>query len=579
MSADSDFSREYVTQLFWTCKGIAELFDSSSGRFAPIGESSPSQALKAPIREPQAPIQPQVRPGTLRSEQVKDLLWACRGIAEAFHSTGGRFSASGKLRPSKLEPIQEVDSTSSKWTKSIPEFGGSCKEPQAAVAKARGVKGVKGKRRPRPCNAHFQVFKGMPPPPPLPSAARSRSCRPAPSPWGATAIQQPPWNQRRPQGQERPVEPADTTAADVAAQVAAQRAEAWQPWLVSAMKTRIEELVPPRERRERRASEESEVVMKSPSSPSFAGAFSASCSPSFRSRMRSNTETSMMLESDVVQSLKSTFDKVFGDKNATSPTSPPNRGGESVPLWQMHKLAPEMNMTLQGVLQAKEIFDHHDGDGSGRLSFDEIIKVIETLMEEQVPDEDTVKNRIQSGQTKQLLNSWLRFVPHGLFDLNFEDFLVWYSCTGFMTDLLVDDKEKRMRNLAKLNGLDALCMDRVRRSFAAFDLDNSGEVDEEEFENVLREVMSIPPNLSIPRSRIRFFWREIDEDESGKATFVEFLNFWMRRFGQSSGTGQLISIEDYYRSTRRMGEEYLDPPAELDEITKAVERFVSMLEE
>eukprot|EP00913_Durusdinium_trenchii_P010180 g9545.t1 len=199
-----------------------------------------------------------------------------------------------------------------------------------------------------------------------------------------------------------------------------------------------------------------------------------------------------------------------------------------------------MNMTLQGVLQAKEIFDHHDGDGSGRLSFDEIIKVIETLM--------------AAG------TSWVRFVPHGLFDLNFEDFLVWYSCTGFMTDLLVDDKETVL-------------------SFAAFDLDNSGEVDEEEFENVLREVMSIPPNLSIPRSRIRFFWREIDEDESGKATFVEFLNFWMRRFGQSSGTGQLISIEDYYRSTRRMGEEYLDPPAELDEITKAVERFVSMLEE
>ncbi|CAK9043316.1 unnamed protein product [Durusdinium trenchii] len=348
------------------------------------------RAFRAARRSDQAPCEVGIS-----GEQVKDLLWACRGREFVFS-----------------EPLP--------WAVAVTRAGHG-KEPQAAVAKAPGVPprfnnhhGIKG------MNSMTSVLLAV--------SMEKLEMRLVYS-YKASVFEITNMTRMTMQlvkdelGQERPVEPADTTAADVAAQVAAQR---------------IEEPVPPRERRERRASEESE---------------------------------------DVVQSLKSTFDK--------------------------------------------EIFDHHDGDGSGRLSFDEIIKVIETLMEEQVPDEDTVKNRIQSGQTKQ-------FVPHGLFDLNFEDFLVWYSplerkVLGHRLRSF-SVQEKRMRNLAKLNGLDALCMDRV---------------DEEEFENVLREA-----------STTCFFWREIDEDESGKATFVEFLNFWssrhdemvlfalMRRFGQSEAQGE-----------------------------------------
>eukprot|EP00438_Fugacium_kawagutii_P007640 Skav207583 [mRNA] locus=scaffold2931:258695:266900:+ [translate_table: standard] len=114
---------------------------------------------------------------------------------------------------------------------------------------------------------------------------------------------------------------------------------------------------------------------------------------------------------------------------------------DAIPLWKLIKLAREMNMTLNEVVWAKKIFDAHDEDRSGRLSFDEIVRVIETLMERQVPDEQTVQLRIQSGQSKQLLNQWLKFVPQNSMDLSFEEFLLWYSCTGFMTDLLVDEKD------------------------------------------------------------------------------------------------------------------------------------------
>jgi len=353
-----------------------------------------------------------------------------------------------------------------------------------------------------------------------------------------------------------------------ATETAMRRALAWQPWLISKFKSRLP-VEPPE------SESEDEVPMEDPIS-----------SRSLRAGRRPKSwETGLTmttsLDTEFTRSLKANFEKVFagGKRDAlTSSVNPIRNETQAIPLWQLHKLARDMNMTLEKVVEAKEIFDAHDEDLSGRLSFEEIMKVIETLMERQVPDDATVQHRIQSGQSKQLLNQWLKYVPQNNSDLGFEDFLLWYSCTGFMTDLLVDEKEKRVRALAKVNGLDAMCMDRVRKSFTSFDLDRSGEVDEEEFENVLREVMNIPPQLHIPPSRIRFFWKEIDEDDSGKASFHEFLNFWLCRFGKSAGqNGQLLSIEDYYRSTRRMGAEYLDPPPELDEITEAVQAFLANL--
>lgn len=355
-----------------------------------------------------------------------------------------------------------------------------------------------------------------------------------------------------------------------ATETAMRRALAWQPWLISKVKSRVP-VEPPE------SESEDEVPMEDLTS-----------SRTLRRHPKSSETMTTSLDAEFARSLKANFDKVFSDLQAEkrdgkrdaliSSVNPIRAETHAIPLWQLHKLARDMNMSLEKVVEAKEIFDAHDEDRSGRLSFEEITRVIETLMERQVSDNATVQQRIQSGQSKQLLNQWLRYVPQDNLDLDFEDFLLWYSCTGFMTDLLVDEKEKRIRTLAKVNGLDAMCMDRVRRSFTSFDLDRSGEVDEEEFENVLREVMNIPPHLQIPPSRIRFFWKEIDEDDSGKASFHEFLNFWLCRFGKSAGhKGQLLSIEDYYRSTRRMGAEYLDPPPELDEITEAIQAFIANL--
>lgn len=362
-------------------------------------------------------------------------------------------------------------------------------------------------------------------------------------------------------------------AADAAMASAAARAAVWRPWTPSLPK-QIQIPVLNVE------STEAEALP-----PRSSSTFQARNSPSLqvrplsgsRSLRSSPSQQSNPLTSDMAKSLRSTFDsKVFGNTLRLDGT----RGEGSIPRWKLHKLAREMNMTVESVIVAKEIFDDHDFDGSGMLSLDEIAKVIETLMEFQIADKECVNYRIESGQTNRLLNYWLKFAPEGVFELDFESFLIWYSCTGFLTELMIDDREIRLRLLAKANNLDALCMDRVRKSFNSIDVDGSGEVDIREFESILREVLKVPAHLDMPESRIRYFWNEIDVDGSGKAGFDEFLSFWLSQFGSATSgqKGQTLSLEDFYKSQRRIGAKYLDPHWNaVDQLTSSVSDFIDSL--
>eukprot|EP00439_Symbiodinium_sp_Y106_P085187 s176_g27.t2 len=482
-------------------------------------------------------------------EYLKQLFETCRGIAEVFDIAEPLSVAPKILRRPTCE------------TRPVPA------PPRSAPPRS-------ARQRQAARSAHLKLFKGMPRPPALPRAVVSRNCRPQPSPFGASVVQQPPWNCRAGSGRRQaPPSPEAMQAADAAMASAAARAAVWRPWTptlpkqiqipVLNVEAPAAEALPPRSSSTFQARNSSSLQVRP-----LSGSRSLRSSPS---------QQSNALTSDMAKSLKSTFDsKVFGNTLRLDET----RGEGSIPRWKLHKLAREMNMTVESIIVAKEIFDEHDFDGSGMLSLDEIAKVIETLMEFQIADKDCVNYRIESGQTNRLLNYWLKFAPEGVFELDFESFLIWYSCTGFLTELMIDDREIRLRLLAKANNLDALCMDRVRKSFNSIDVDGSGEVDIHEFESILREVLKVPAHLDMPESRIRYFWNEIDVDGSGKAGFDEFLSFWLSQFGSATSgqKGQTLSLEDFYKSQRRIGAKYLDPHWNaVDKLTSSVSEFIDSL--
>merc|ERR1712048_739687 len=94
-----------------------------------------------------------------------------------------------------------------------------------------------------------------------------------------------------------------------------------------------------------------------------------------------------------------------------------------------------------------------------------------------------------------------------------------------------------------------------------YDVDHSGEVDIQEFQQVLYKALKVPPHVELPRSRVKYFWSEIDEDNSGKAIFEEFLGWWLKHFGETGNVGAL-PFEDFYKKIRpRTGCCIPDPPA------------------
>merc|ERR1712232_724068 len=70
--------------------------------------------------------------------------------------------------------------------------------------------------------------------------------------------------------------------------------------------------------------------------------------------------------------------------------------------------------------------------------------------------------------------------------------------------------------------------------------------------------MKIKPPNELPHGRLRYFWSEIDRDNSGSVLFEEFLQWWLKYF-DSYADKATMPFESFYSQVRRMGPMYQDP--------------------
>jgi len=119
-------------------------------------------------------------------------------------------------------------------------------------------------------------------------------------------------------------------------------------------------------------------------------------------------------------------------------------------------------------------------------------------------------------------------------EIDFKEFVVWYSKHGFSESISCSREQRELRELANKLGMTVPDIENFKSSFDRFDEDGSGAIDIHEFEDVLRVLMRIPRHVQIPTSRVRHFWREVDTDQNGEINFDEFLNFFLRRFGDEA---------------------------------------------
>jgi len=113
-------------------------------------------------------------------------------------------------------------------------------------------------------------------------------------------------------------------------------------------------------------------------------------------------------------------------------------------------------------------------------------------------------------------------------------------------DVVLSDKEKRMRELAAEMELNICDVEDIEREFTRFDEDGSGQIEYGEFRSLISVLLKAKPE-DIPERRMQQLWAEIDSDKSGNVDFEEFLEWYAKYFlddGQSNIGGN--PMEQFY---------------------------------
>lgn len=129
------------------------------------------------------------------------------------------------------------------------------------------------------------------------------------------------------------------------------------------------------------------------------------------------------------------------------------------------------------------------------------------------------------------------------------EFCIWYTSESFSKHMMLDEETRDMRSFAEKNGISLIDIDRYKGYFNKFDLDGSGEIDFEEFSQLIPILWKIPKNAEVPASRLRIFWNMADLDGSGAVDFEEFVLFY-KKYCESDALGD--PVMDFYRSIRRV---------------------------
>lgn len=131
------------------------------------------------------------------------------------------------------------------------------------------------------------------------------------------------------------------------------------------------------------------------------------------------------------------------------------------------------------------------------------------------------------------------------------EFVIWFSAFSFSESICVNPPARFTRNVARKHGLSLLNIERYKKSFDRYDLNNNGVIEFNEFKHIITDLLKVPPGLDLPHERLMSMWRSADKDGSGSIDFDEFVAFYMKYFGDTFET-EFDPVTDYYRSMRRV---------------------------
>lgn len=273
----------------------------------------------------------------------------------------------------------------------------------------------------------------------------------------------------------------------------------------------------------------------------------------------------------------------------------------SMSAYALAGCAHSLQISVTDARLAKQAFDHVDTDGDGLLTEDgfhmaaiELLKLINRghflELVERTPDlfgrTVSTRNKFGSNSSEDNLGHHIREPPPDVFrpsdaaiarissmtaghwrmpdkqatdPIELREFLYWYSLIGFREELLLTDDELVLRTCARKYGIPSDVVDSTLNLFTTYDSNHDGMIDYGEFEHVVHKLMKVKLPESLPKSRLKHFWSEIDKLGEGKVDFEGFLTWWMKHYDVEERQAAM-PYESFYAQVRRLGPMHLDPP-------------------
>ncbi|CAJ1331978.1 unnamed protein product [Effrenium voratum] len=231
-----------------------------------------------------------------------------------------------------------------------------------------------------------------------------------------------------------------------------------------------------------------------------------------------------------------------GAKDTSDGTADRYRGSPSGP--GVPELSRRLGMPQQVAKEAAQLFQRfadiprNGGIFDGKLKIAQLEKVLVALCD--VGD----VSELSSDFTERAFKAADRDTG-GFIDL--EEFAVWYSSFCFAEEVTVKPQVRQTRELARQMGLEIWAIEKFRVAFDKYDADGSGEIEFDEFSDMVQELLKIPSGHELPYDRLMTMWRSADMQQKGFLDFKEFCFFYVRMVSMEEGCDP---IRDYYRNVR-----------------------------
>eukprot|EP00929_Paragymnodinium_shiwhaense_P038659 TRINITY_DN20404_c0_g2_i1.p1 TRINITY_DN20404_c0_g2~~TRINITY_DN20404_c0_g2_i1.p1 ORF type:complete len:700 (-),score=132.59 TRINITY_DN20404_c0_g2_i1:279-2378(-) len=185
---------------------------------------------------------------------------------------------------------------------------------------------------------------------------------------------------------------------------------------------------------------------------------------------------------------------------------------------EARQLAKSYCMRQEEVLEIMRLFRGFDREQSGHIS----AAAADKLMTQALP-------KIFPGRRG---NQRIAFESN---TVTMREIVAWFFHHAFDEGMLVPVQQQQIRLLAHRMQASVAEVEDLHQQFLRFDSDGTGVIEFAEFKDLLHTLLKAPAGIEFPRSRMEFFWKEVDSNSNGTISFEEFYQWYRRYFRYGGG--------------------------------------------